>query len=146
MNGASRNQRGDVSLYILGTVTLLLLVLFWSGLADSLRLMTLRALATRSLAAAVESAAREDLTDAAAVEDCLSSLLAANLGDRPYTAEVAILPEGGTDPLSGRQFDRAVVAARLELPVQLQYLTRWAPEMKLRLYSYQYSLKRKAGP
>ncbi len=127
-----RSERGGIAIHMLGVSLLLLLLVGGMGLAETARAMAVKAAATRSLAAALQSAARHpDPADRKAVERLFRQTLKANLGGLPHTAELRIVPAGGRDPVTDRRLDRPVLVAHLTLEHRLAYLGRWLPAIRL---------------
>lgn len=143
---SARGQQGGAAVYLLGGALMILLLVGSLGLAESSRASVVKTRAARALTAALRSAAQHDLRDREAVERTFRQILAANLGDQPHTAQLVILPAGGTDPFSGQELRRPAISAQLEIPHRLEYLGRWLPELRLRLAHAEFSAKRSVSP
>lgn len=143
---ALKQEQGAVAFYMLGVALMTLLLVGGLGTADSVRATIIKTQGTRALLAAVQSAARQDPGDPAAVRRTFERVLAENLPGAIYQADLTLLPGGGLDPLTGRTFDRGTVSARLELAFRLEYLGRWLPGAKLQLFHSEPIVKRKPAP
>lgn len=141
-----RGQAGGAAIQVLGAALLVLLLVGGLGLAESVRAATVKAQATRALAAATDSAARLDPRDRRAAEALFYRVLAANLGGAPYLASVTLLPDGGRDPVTGQALDRPLVSGRLELQYRPEYIGRWLPPVPVRLSYTALAARRKTAP
>jgi hypothetical protein len=136
-------EDGAAALYMLGLALMVLLLVAGLGLADAVRANIIKTAAARALLAATQSAARADPQDPAAVRRSFERVLDANLPGTRHQADLALVPKDGVDPLTGRQFDRATVSARLQMPFRLEYLGKWLPEIRLQLFHSEPIMKRK---
>lgn len=112
-------EQGGIAVTLLGGALLVLLLVGALGLAESARATMVKTRATRALAAAIHSAALEAPVGTAAAERVYHRVLAANLGDTPYEANLT--------------FQAGTVTGTLIFSYRLEYLGRWLPALQVRV-------------
>jgi hypothetical protein len=142
-----RRARGGVAVLVLGAVLLPLLVLLGLGLAEGARAKAYRTSARRSLAAAVQGAAR---VEPAQQEAVFRQVLVANLGAGASGGGPAVVRawlERGAAPGANPASDAGpFLTGRLTVTYRLEYLAPWLPPLSLEFTHSEPLPNRKAAP
>jgi hypothetical protein len=119
-------QAGGVAVQILGLSLFLLLLTAGIGLLESARAMTTKSLARRSLQAALAGAVQSPDPDAT-----FQQLLALNLVDQPFEAQLERRDRGEADPQTGAPLPHPLLIGDLRLPYRIIWLGRRLPALTL---------------
>lgn len=126
-----RSEQGVAAPYLLGSSLLVLLLTLGLGLADSVRATAYKTLLIRSTIMATQGAARTLEQGEAEARQTFARLMDENM-DLPYTVNLRLYPDGGTDPITGRRFKGPAAAAEVRVELRLAYLGHFLPAVTIR--------------